>query len=63
MSNRRKARKRPSAPHATIKPGVYVLTIQDDDDCPTIRTQRSADCTCHQVDQVLQGVDDQEGTS
>jgi hypothetical protein len=45
----KKTRKRPSAPHATIKPGLYVLNIQHDDGCPTIRTQRSDDCTCAEV--------------
>ncbi len=53
MSNRRKTRGRPAAPHATLKPGVYVLNIQHDDGCPTIRTQRNADCTCACVDKRL----------
>ncbi len=61
MSNRRKTHKRRSAPHATIKPGVYVLNIQHDDGCPTIRTQRASECTCKQVDQVLKRLQDQEG--
>jgi hypothetical protein len=49
MSNRRKTRKRPSAPHASMKPGLYVLNIQHDDGCPTIRSQRQSDCTCSEV--------------
>lgn len=57
MSNRRKVRRRPSAPHATIKPGVYVLNIQHDDGCLTIRTQRPSDCTCTEVGQRLVDAD------
>ena len=53
MSNRRKTRGRPSAPHATFKPGVYILNIRHDDGCPTIRTQRMSDCTCKTVDQEI----------
>lgn len=53
MSNRRKTRKRPSAPHAQLKTGVYVLNIQHDDSCPTLRTQRQFDCTCSEVGQRL----------
>lgn len=49
MSNRRKTRKRPAAPHAQLKSGVYVLRVQHDDTCPTIRTQRTSDCTCSEV--------------
>jgi hypothetical protein len=49
MSNRRKTSKRPSAPHASMKPGLYVLNIQHDDGCPTIRTQRESECTCSEV--------------
>lgn len=48
MSNKRRV-KRPSAPHAQLKPGVYVLSIEHDDGCPTIRTQRKSDCTCSEV--------------
>lgn len=63
MSNRRKTRGRPVPPHAQLKPGVYVLEIRHDDDCPTIQTQRSSDCTCKQVGQVLQRVNDREERS
>jgi hypothetical protein len=49
MSNRRKTRGRPVPPHAQLKPGVYILNIQHDDGCPTIRTQRVTDCTCSEV--------------
>ncbi len=50
MSNRRKTRKRPSAPHATITPGgFYVVNVQHDPGCPTIRTQRESECTCSEV--------------
>jgi len=60
MSNRRKTRGRPVPPHAQLKPGVYLLETRHDDRCPTIRTQRSGDCTCKQVDQMLQRVNDRE---
>lgn len=56
MSNRRKPRKprkHPSAPHASIKSGVYVLNIQHDDGCPTIRTQRMGDCSCPTVNSAV----------
>ena len=53
MSNRRKPRGRPVPPHAHLKPGVYVLNVQHDDGCPTIRTQRASECTCKQVEQTL----------
>ena len=54
MSNKRKARGRPAVPHAQLKPGgVYVLNIQHDDTCPTIRTQRMSDCTCTNVKQAV----------
>ncbi len=56
MSNRRKTRGRPVPPHATLKPGVYVLNIQHDDGCPTIRTQRESECTCAEViERILDG--------
>jgi hypothetical protein len=64
VSNRRKARKRTSAPpHATITPGVYILNVRHDDDCPTLRTQRMDDCTCTNVEQVLLQVEDRENES
>jgi hypothetical protein len=53
MSNKRRARKRPAAPHANLKPGFYVLNVQHDDGCPTIRSQRQSDCTCSEVEQRL----------
>ncbi len=49
MSNRRKTRKRPMPPHAQLNPGVYVLSIQHDPGCPTIRSQRESECTCSEV--------------
>ncbi len=63
MSNRRKNRKRPAAPHAPLKSGVYILEIRHDDNCPTIRTQRESDCTCKQVGHALLRVHDRERAS
>ena len=63
MSNRRKTRGRTSAPHATFKPGVYILNVRHDDDCPTIRTQRMSECTCKEVEQVLKYVAPKGGQS
>ncbi len=54
MSNRRKARKRPTAPQIPLKAGgAYVLNVRHDDFCPTLKSQRMADCTCASVEQRL----------
>jgi len=53
MSNRRKTRGRSVPPHAQLKSGVYVLNIQHNDGCPTLRTQRMGDCTCSTVNSAL----------
>lgn len=57
MSNRRKSRGRTAAPHGPLKSGVYILEVRHDDGCPTLRTHRSSDCTCTQVDQVFKRID------
>ncbi len=44
MSNRRKKIKTPQ-PTAATKPGLYVLQIRHDDDCPKLKDPRCA-CQC-----------------
>lgn len=59
MSTRPKAHGRPVLPHSALTPGLYILEIRHDDDCPTIRTLRIDDCTCSQVEEVLVRWEDQ----
>jgi hypothetical protein len=28
------------------QPGLYILKVEHDDDCPALRTQRMEDCRC-----------------
>ena len=32
-----------------LKPGVAHIEVKHDDDCPAIKTQSLADCTCYPV--------------
>lgn len=42
-----------AAAEMLARPGLYILEIRHDDDCPTIRTQRAEHCTCKDVEQHL----------
>lgn len=53
MSNRRKVRGCQLAPHANLKPGLYIMEVEHDNGCPALRTQRMGDCTCQSVNQRL----------
>lgn len=49
MSNTRKIRR----PVPLLAPGLTIVEVRHDSDCPTLRTQRADDCTCKSTQTVL----------
>lgn len=53
MTTPRKPRGRPVPPRTPLQPGVYVMHVGHDDDCPTLRTLDMNDCTCTTIQEML----------